>query len=223
MVIGLDISLSQLSYAKRKGTTLAGLVCADAQRLPFADASFDAVVYRSGLHHLLSIETGVKEAKRILRKGGIIVMFEPCDDSWMIKMMRRMVYLFFNAFDDKTERGLLSKEVKDCLERNRIELVSLRRRPSICLDCPFFFKQANRKGLFPIIHKGGIKLRFPIIYALRNRPLHCAFDSCDRNASRVTVDSRVNQKHTAGRYGAGVKSNAILLVTQDGADALDLE
>lgn len=51
-------------------------VC-DAQRLPFADESFDNMVMLDVLHHLERPVLFFEEASRTLRKGGRVVMLEP--------------------------------------------------------------------------------------------------------------------------------------------------
>jgi SAM-dependent methyltransferase len=50
---------------------------ADAQRLPFADASFANLVMFDVLHHIESPSHFFTEAARILRPGGRLVMVEP--------------------------------------------------------------------------------------------------------------------------------------------------
>lgn len=52
-------------------------VVADAQRLPFAAASFDNIVMLDVLHHIEFPATFFDEAARVLRPGGRIVMVEP--------------------------------------------------------------------------------------------------------------------------------------------------
>ena len=52
------------------------LVC-DAQRMPFADASFANIVMVDVLHHIESPLLFLKEAARVLRPGGRLVFCEP--------------------------------------------------------------------------------------------------------------------------------------------------
>ena len=52
------------------------LVC-DAQRLPFADASFANIVMVDVLHHIGSPLRFLKEAARVLRPGGRLIFCEP--------------------------------------------------------------------------------------------------------------------------------------------------
>jgi demethylmenaquinone methyltransferase/2-methoxy-6-polyprenyl-1,4-benzoquinol methylase len=49
---------------------------ADALRLPFADASFDALTIAFGLRNLEDLNRGLKETRRVLRPGGAAVILE---------------------------------------------------------------------------------------------------------------------------------------------------
>ena len=44
---------------------------ADIQRLPFMDESFDVVIANSMLYHVPDIEKGLREVRRVLKKGGV--------------------------------------------------------------------------------------------------------------------------------------------------------
>ena len=66
-------------------------VVADAERLPFADASFDNIVMVDVLHHLPRLHSFLTEAARVLRPGGRIVMIEPA-----ITPVSRLVYGLFH-------------------------------------------------------------------------------------------------------------------------------
>jgi ubiquinone/menaquinone biosynthesis C-methylase UbiE len=59
------------------------------ERLPFADQSFDIVVSRYSAHHWHDIAAGLREARRVLRPGGIAVFMDVVApdsvllDSWL--------------------------------------------------------------------------------------------------------------------------------------------
>jgi SAM-dependent methyltransferase len=67
----LDRSPEMLAHAAAKGLET---VEADAQRLPFADESFDAATMISMLHHVADQEAALAEARRVLRPGGRLVL-----------------------------------------------------------------------------------------------------------------------------------------------------
>jgi SAM-dependent methyltransferase len=71
--VGLDLSLNQLRHAaaEPRGRRRAiPLVCADAERVPFADATFDVVMCDHGAMTFADPYRTVPEVARILRPGG---------------------------------------------------------------------------------------------------------------------------------------------------------
>ena len=66
--IGIDFSFRACSLTAAKGT--GTVVNADAQRLPFADNSFDAATNLGSLEHFESMDLGVSEMARVLKPGG---------------------------------------------------------------------------------------------------------------------------------------------------------
>ncbi len=59
---------------------------ADAERLPFADDSFDAVTCQTVLIHIENPLDALREIKRVLKPGGILICAEPNNLScWAIK------------------------------------------------------------------------------------------------------------------------------------------
>jgi ubiquinone/menaquinone biosynthesis C-methylase UbiE len=73
-VIAADLTPRMLDAARSHGRTqgLANItyVCADAQDLPFLDASFDVVTCRIAPHHFADPERFVREVSRVLTDGG---------------------------------------------------------------------------------------------------------------------------------------------------------
>ncbi len=73
---GIDVSDNLIKIAKNKYPG-ANFQVADALNLPFPDGFFDKVVGVAVFHHIPSVELRVsflKEAKRILKPGGIIIL-----------------------------------------------------------------------------------------------------------------------------------------------------
>jgi SAM-dependent methyltransferase len=76
VVVGVDIAAAALAGARRRYPELRASV-ADVRRLPFADATFDAVVSLSTLDHFRSrddLAAGLVELARVLRPGGRLIV-----------------------------------------------------------------------------------------------------------------------------------------------------
>ena len=74
---GTDVSLSGLKRAQRAELHLT---CADAEALPFAECSFDAVLSTYGLEHSVNPVQMLHEMVRVVRRGGRIVLLGPAWD-----------------------------------------------------------------------------------------------------------------------------------------------
>ncbi|MBI3849493.1 MAG: ubiquinone/menaquinone biosynthesis methyltransferase [Verrucomicrobia bacterium] len=89
-VVGLDFSAAMLEVAVKLGRELAlgpavnqtnGLeplrfIQADAEHIPFPDASFDIVTIGYGLRNLASWETGLREMCRVAKPGGRVLVLD---------------------------------------------------------------------------------------------------------------------------------------------------
>lgn len=73
---GIDISLTQLKIAKNNNKVIK-LNVAEAENLPFKNGTFDIIIFNSILHHVNSMELSLKEALRICKNEGIIIIIEP--------------------------------------------------------------------------------------------------------------------------------------------------
>jgi ubiquinone/menaquinone biosynthesis C-methylase UbiE len=70
---GVDLSPGMIQLAEKSNAGIAFRV-ADVEHLPFADASFDAVVCNFGLGHFPYPEASVAECVRVLKPGGRIAL-----------------------------------------------------------------------------------------------------------------------------------------------------
>jgi SAM-dependent methyltransferase len=92
-VTGIDLSAGYVEEARRRAAAnevMAQFLQADAEHLPFADASFDAVWGCAILHHL-DLRRGGGELRRVLRPGGIAVFCEPWGGNPLLEFARRYV------------------------------------------------------------------------------------------------------------------------------------
>jgi ubiquinone/menaquinone biosynthesis C-methylase UbiE len=77
-VTGVDLSESNIArcaaFARERGVD-AAFAAGDAERLPFAGGSFDAVIANDSLEHFANPEAALRELARVLRPGGSIFLF----------------------------------------------------------------------------------------------------------------------------------------------------
>jgi SAM-dependent methyltransferase len=69
-VVGLDVSARMVELQRERGIDAQ---VGDVQRLPFDDASFDAVSAQYMLYHVPDLPRGLSELARVLRPGGRLV------------------------------------------------------------------------------------------------------------------------------------------------------
>ena len=72
-VVGVDIRLSSLRLPK---VANLDFTVADACNLPFKDSVFDVVFEKDALHHIQNHKKGLEEMKRVVKKGGKLVVVE---------------------------------------------------------------------------------------------------------------------------------------------------
>lgn len=88
IVTSVDITLDRARATNGKFRLMGDMAegCqasqADAERLPFADGTFDIVYSNGVLHHTNDTGTALDEAYRVLKPGGQAVIMLYCKDSW---------------------------------------------------------------------------------------------------------------------------------------------
>ncbi len=74
--VGIDFSGPKVRWAAQR-VAHARFVCANATRLPFREESFDLILCRDVLHHVVDKAGVVEEILRVCRPHGRIVIMEP--------------------------------------------------------------------------------------------------------------------------------------------------
>jgi demethylmenaquinone methyltransferase/2-methoxy-6-polyprenyl-1,4-benzoquinol methylase len=80
-VVPCDFSLGMLQVGKRARRHLS-FTAGDGTRLPFPDATFDAVTISFGLRNIVDPDTGLREMRRVTRPGGRLVVCEFSHPTW---------------------------------------------------------------------------------------------------------------------------------------------
>ncbi len=75
-VVGLDFSKEILQAAKENcsGFSNISFIQGDAHSVPYPNDTFDIVISRAVIHHLQDVPTFLREASRILKKNGVLIV-----------------------------------------------------------------------------------------------------------------------------------------------------
>lgn len=107
---------------------------ADAQDLPFEDASFDRVIATCLLLHLPEPETALREWRRVARPGAMLNLLVPCDPGAFVRSTRQVLtvpavrrsgfrgYDLFNARDHRNHVGSVDRLVKHTFRHDRMSV-----------------------------------------------------------------------------------------------------
>lgn len=110
-VVGVDISEEMLEVGRKKVKErgLADRIAlrrGDAEKLPFSDSQFDAVLVAFGVRNFENLEQGLSEIHRVLRPGGALVVLEFSQPhAFPIKQL----YAFYSRYIMPRVGGVVSK------------------------------------------------------------------------------------------------------------------
>jgi demethylmenaquinone methyltransferase/2-methoxy-6-polyprenyl-1,4-benzoquinol methylase len=92
-VIVTDLSFEMLIRARVNKGLLA--VCAQAEKMPFPDDSFDRIIMVDALHHVYSQKNSASELWRLIKPNGRIIIEEPNIEKLSVKIVALLEKLAF--------------------------------------------------------------------------------------------------------------------------------
>jgi len=124
-VTAFDLSPAYVEEARRRARAngaAVDFVAADAERLPFADGSFDRVWGNAVLHHL-DVGRAVRELRRVLAPGGVAVFCEPWGENPLLNWARRRLNYHGKGHtpDEQPLRGRHLRALRAAFPRLRVE------------------------------------------------------------------------------------------------------
>jgi ubiquinone/menaquinone biosynthesis C-methylase UbiE len=156
-LVETDIAVGQLRHAQRLHSMhgfsdRSCCLLADAEHLPFADASFDGAFMVASLHHLQDPLRALEEMRRVLRPGGVLVLgTEPNSwqnytiypiGRWLMKALKLVTKKDVGSGEmvseaDRLMEGFSGKELRRLISKAGFECVEL--RPAGYLSAAVFF------------------------------------------------------------------------------------
>ena len=84
---GLDLTPEMIAVARSKKLSNCDFVVGDAEDLPFADESFDAVITSNSFHHYPHPSLFFSEAHRVLKNGGRLILRDYTSNDFVVWLM----------------------------------------------------------------------------------------------------------------------------------------
>ena len=116
--VGVDLWPAKARWARREVAS-GTFACADACRLPFRNESFDVVLCRDVLHHVLDKQQVLAEMFRVCRMSGRLIVIEPNGRNPIMWLLGLAVGAERHIIENSPNRLLLMFSMKG-LEVDRI-------------------------------------------------------------------------------------------------------
>lgn len=110
-VSGIDLSPGMIEKAGEILGDNAELKVGDSENLPWENGSFDAVVCNASFHHYPNPKKVLREMKRVLIAGGVLVIGDP----WIPNPLRWLLNLSIKFSKDGDVRIYSSEEMRELL------------------------------------------------------------------------------------------------------------
>ena len=126
-VVATDISSNMVSEIQKKG--IEAHAC-DAEKLPFADGTFDTVVGAEMIYYLDNPDAFLQEVHRVLRQGGVLLLFSATNRAKFFDRVRgvlRVLGVGGTYFDDKAHEFIRPKALSHLLQKKQFRVLSMRR------------------------------------------------------------------------------------------------
>lgn len=100
-VYGIDIKVDR---------NIKNFVRGDAHEMPFKNRCFDVLIAGEVIEHLYDPERFLRECKRLLQKGGILIVTTPNRKSWVNRLLKSSFHHeHISLFDNESLKALISE------------------------------------------------------------------------------------------------------------------
>mgnify|MGYP002794598183 CR=1 FL=1 len=118
-VTGLDLSQQMIEQAKKRVGAKAQFIVGNAEKLPFADHTFDMIICNASFHHYPHPVTVVKEMKRVLKQNGTLILGDP---TVPVKLFLKLMNWILSFSDNGDFHIYVKKEIVTLLRSQGLQV-----------------------------------------------------------------------------------------------------
>ena len=128
--VGLDLTPDMIAVAQAKNLANVEFVVGDAEDLPFADESFDAVLSSNSFHHYPNPEKFFAGVRRVLRPGGRLILRDYTANDFAVWLMNTFEMPLARLCGHGDVRILKVSEFRAMAETAGLEVLTLEAQKS---------------------------------------------------------------------------------------------
>jgi ubiquinone/menaquinone biosynthesis C-methylase UbiE len=155
-LVNCELSQNMIKISKKKFPRELFVECS-LHEFPFSDERFDCVLSLETLEHVPEPELFLEEVRRVLNRGGRLVMSTPPSTA---EIIRKIYELFFTDHGEGPHKFRSSHAVKRMLSKSGFKLINHRGTVFMPIDYPFFRKTEQILDPFlqiPFVREFGIR------------------------------------------------------------------
>lgn len=122
---GLDLTPDMIAAAQAKRLPGTEFVVGDAENLPFADESFDALLCSNSFHHYPNPSAFFESAHRVLRRGGRLILRDYTSNDFVVWLMNTFEIPIANLFGHGDVRILKVSEFRSLAEAEGFTVLTM--------------------------------------------------------------------------------------------------
>jgi len=122
---GVDLSSLMIEKAQEnfKDEKQFHFIVSNAELIPLDDNMFNIIICINSFHHYFNPDKALKEMHRLLKNGGKLYILDPTADSWIFKILSKLMGLFEHAH----EKLYSTKEYKEMILLSGLKYIGRRK------------------------------------------------------------------------------------------------
>lgn len=130
---GVDLTPQMIQVARDKKLDHTKFLVGDSENLPFADQSFDVVICTNSFHHYPNPQIFMKEAARVLKNGGRLILRDYTSNQFMLWLMNHIEMPLAHLAGHGDVKISSCQEVREMCQKAGLRVLKLEKQKGVRL------------------------------------------------------------------------------------------